>query len=292
MTTSPDDHPLTSAAAPPTRPAPVPPPKRPRPTEGAPPYGFPTAPGVHKVKLDDLYAALREGAADFQRAPKFGLFFGGVYAAGGLALLACLTIWDTPWAIIPLAISFPLVGPFIAVGLYEVSRRLSSGQALNWASVLGVVAAQRDRQLSWMALVMLFVFWLWAYQVRLLLALFLSTASISSWEGFVMLVATTPNGWTFLAIGTAIGAVLYVFLFSITVISMPLLLERDLDIVTALATSVTVVRRSPVVMLIWAVVVMALMTLALAPAFLGLVIVLPVLGHATWRLYERAVAWG
>ena len=281
---------MTTTAPPPPRPAPVPPPKRPRPPEGAPPYGFPTAPGVNTLKFSDVIAALREGVADFRRAPKFGLFFGGVYAAGGLLLLACLTLWDTPWAIIPLAISFPLIGPFIAVGLYEVSRRLSSGEPLTWAAILGVVASQRDRQLAWMALVMLFVFWLWAYQVRLLLALFLNSASLSNWEGFLNVIATTPNGWTFLAVGSVIGGVLYVFLFSITVISVPLLLERDLDIVTAIATSVTAVRRSPLVMLIWAAAVMALLTIALAPLFLGLAIALPVLAHATWRLYERAVA--
>lgn len=264
-------------------------PIRVKPAEGSPPTGFPGAPGVRTVSADDIKAALREGVADFFRAPQFGLFFGAVYVVGGLLLLASLTVWDTPWAIIPLAIAFPLLGPFVAVGLYEVSRRLSSGEPLTWSGVLGVVARQKDRQLSWMAFVMLFIFWVWAYQVRLLLALFLGSAPLSTLSGFFEVIVTTENGLAFLATGTVIGAALALVLFSVTVISMPLLVEKDLDVVTAIVTSVTAVRRSPVPMIAWGFFVLVVMLVALAPFFLGLLVALPILGHATWRLYERAI---
>lgn len=254
-----------------------------------PPVGFPDAPAIRRVSGGDIAAALRQGFADFLAAPQFGLFFGGVFVVGGLLLLACVAVWDTPWAILPLAVAFPLIGPFVAVGLYEVSRRLSAGEPLRWGEVLGVVFKQKDRQLAWLGFVMLFIFWMWAYQVRLLLALFLGFAPFSSLEGFLEVVTTTENGITFLIVGTMIGAVLALILFSVTVISTPLLVDRDYDIITAIVTSVTTVRRNPIPMVIWGAVVTVLMIAAMLPAFLGLLIVLPVLGHATWRLYERAI---
>ncbi|MEL6278446.1 MAG: DUF2189 domain-containing protein [Pseudomonadota bacterium] len=257
--------------------------------EASPPVGFPDAPGVRSVGWSDISGALRQGVGDFLAAPLFGLFFGGVFAVGGWALLACVAVWDTPWAILPLAIAFPLLGPFAAVGLYEVSRRLTTGEPLNWSEVLTVVLRQKDRQLAWMGFVTLFIFWMWAYQVRLLLALFLGFASFSSFDGFMTAVLTTENGLTFLAVGTVIGAILSLGLFSVTVISMPLLVDRDYDIITAIVTSVTAVRRSPIVMLAWGACVTLAMLAAMAPAFLGLFVVLPILGHATWRLYERAI---
>ena len=276
-------------APPPSKPS-EPGPRLPlKPAEGSPPVGFPNAPGVRTVSQSDILGALRDGIRDFLRAPQYGLVFGGIFVASGLILLAAVTVWDTPWAIIPLAIAFPLIGPFIAVGLYEVSRRLTSGERLSWSAVLGVIAEQRNRDLIWACFLMLFVFWIWAYQVRLLLALFLSEASFSSLGAFLTVVTTTENGWLFLGLGTAIGAFLSLALFSITVISVPLMLDRDIDFVSAMVTSVTAVRRSPGPMIAWCAVVTLSMLLALVPAFVGLFVVLPVLGHATWRLYERAI---
>lgn len=227
--------------------------------------------------------------ADFLRAPLFGLFFGGVYVVGGLFILAALWQFDMPWMIIPVAIGFPLVGPFIAVGLYEISRRLTNNEPLEWRAILSVMLRQRERQLGWMAFVVLFVFWIWIYQVRLLLALFLGFKSFSSIGAFLTIVTTTPEGMTFLAVGTIVGAVLALVLFSITVISIPLLLDREIDFVSAIITSVRVVLRNPVTMLGWGIVVTWLAIAAMVPAFIGLLFVLPILGHATWHLYGRAV---
>ncbi len=257
--------------------------------EPTPPVGFPKGPLIRHVSFQDVKAAFREGVADFKRAPLFGLFFGGVYVLGGLLLLAFLWVWDSPWAIIPLAVAFPLVGPFVAVGLYEVSRRISSGEKLSWRAVLGVIFRQKDRELVWMGFVMLFVFWIWAYQVRIMLALFIGSTANVSFANLFELVTTTEDGLMFLAMGTVIGGFLALVFFSLTVISVPLLLDRDVDVITALVTSVTTVRRSPWPMILWGLAVLILMLIALAPAFLGLFFILPILGHATWRLYERAI---
>jgi uncharacterized membrane protein len=252
-------------------------------------YGPAKLPEIRSVAPGDIFAALKAGIADFLRAPLFGLFFGGIYAIGGLFIMAALTVFDMPWMILPVAIGFPLVGPFIAVGLYEVSRRLAAGKPLEWGEVLLVIFRQRERQIGWMAFVVLFIFWIWIYQVRLLLALFLGFKSFSTIDAFVEIITTTQEGLGFLGVGTMVGAFLAFILFSSTVIAMPLLLDSELDFVSAMIVSFKTVFKSPVAMLGWGVVVTVLAVAAMVPAFLGLIVVLPVLGHATWHLYQRAI---
>lgn len=249
----------------------------------------PKVPQINDITFADIRASLGAGFADFMRAPMFGLFFGGIYWLGGLVILASLTVLNMSWMIIPVAIGFPLIGPFIAVGLYEVSRRLANGEPLVWREVLLVVFRQRERQLSWMAFVVLFIFWMWIYQIRLLLALFLGFQSFSSIPRFVDVVTTTPEGLAFLAVGTIVGAVLALVLYSATAIAMPLLLERELDFVTAIITSFKTVIKNPVPMISWGLVIAVLAIVAMVPLFLGMLVVLPILGHATWHLYKRAI---
>lgn len=253
------------------------------------PYRPPPMPVVRTVTSNDISDALKSGVSDFFRAPLFGMFFGGIYAAGGLLILTSLTLFDMTWMIIPVAIGFPLIGPFVAVGVYEVSRRLASGTPLVWREILLVVLRQRERQLGWMAFVVLFIFWVWIYQVRTLVAVFFGFKAFSSLADFLTILTTTQHGFGFLAVGTVVGAFLATVLFSVTVIAMPLLLDRDIDFVTAMITSVKTVLKNPVVMLGWAIIVTVLAIIAMLPAFLGIVFVLPVLGHATWHLYKRAI---
>lgn len=244
---------------------------------------------IHTMEVRDLAVALKAGFRDFLRAPLFGLVIGGVFAGIGAIIVLSLTIWELPWLIYPFAIGFPLVGPFAAVGLYEVSRRLAAGARPTWRDVFSLVWAQRRREVSWMAFVMLFVFWVWMYQVRLLIALFLGLASFASFAQFLTVVFTTQHGLIFLAVGHVVGGVLALVLFSITVFSIPMLLEREIDIVTAMITSVKAVFQSPVVMLGWGVFVTLSVLAASLPLFLGLLVILPVFGHATWHLYRRAL---
>lgn len=245
---------------------------------------------INQLNVADIAGALRSGVADFVHAPLYGLFFGGIFSLGGIAIYLLLYRFNVPWLIIPLAIGFPLVGPFAAVGLYETSRRIAAGEPLEWGAVLGVVMHQRERELAWMAFVVLFVFWVWIYQVRLLMALFLGFKQISTLQSFVSVVTSTGEGQLFLLTGTLVGALLSLALFSVTVFAIPLLLEREVDFVTAIATSVSAVRKNPVPMLLFAGVVTAGAFAAMAPLFLGLLVIMPVLGHATWHLYKKAIA--
>ncbi|MBC7150285.1 MAG: DUF2189 domain-containing protein [Rhizobium sp.] len=245
---------------------------------------------INRLEIKDVTGALAEGVRDFRRFPLFGLFFGGIYALGGLFIVVMLSLYHQPWMIIPVAIGFPLIGPFVAVGLYEISRRHERGEPISWRGVLTEVFRQRERQLSWMAFAVLFIFWIWIYQVRLLLALFLGFKIPASLAAFATVVTTTPEGVLFLLVGTLVGAVIATVLFSLTVISMPLLLDHDIDFVTAMLTSIRTVVENPVPMLTFGLVVAVTAFLALLPFFAGLFVALPVLGHATWHLYRRAIA--
>ena len=252
-------------------------------------YQPPKMPEVRAVSFETIRESLKAGISDFLHAPQFGLFFGGIFTVGGLLILLCLSYFEMPWMIIPIAIGFPLIGPFVAVGLYEVSRRLSAGQPLVWREILLVIFRQRDRQLSWMAFVVLFVFWMWIYQVRLLLALFLGRKSMSTIPKFIEVITTTQEGLLFLGVGCISGAILSFVLFSATVIAMPLLLDRELDFISAIIVSFKTVLKSPAPMIGWGIIVVALAIIGMIPAFLGLVIIMPILGHATWHLYEAAI---
>lgn len=248
------------------------------------------APQIRTLSFDDIKASLADGWADFRAHTGFGLFFGAIYMVGGLLILAFLTRIGSPWMIIPLAIGFPLLGPFVAVGLYEISRRRHAGEPVTRKGVLAQVFHQRERQLGWMAFVVMFIFWVWIYQVRLLLALFLGFKSFSSWDAFVQVVISTPEGWGFLLVGTLVGTFLSTVLYSTTVIALPMLAEREVDFVTAMITSIATVVKNPVPMLAFGVIIGATTLLALLPAFAGLLVALPVLGHATWHLYRRATS--
>jgi len=244
---------------------------------------------VNTITAEDIYACLHAGYSDFLARPIMSGFFGAFYALFGLVFIWILVWLDKIWMIIPAIVGFPLVAPFAAAGLYEMSRRLQKGEPFGWVDILTVMADQRKREMGWMAFVTLFVFWVWSYQVRLWLAIILQDSSFSDFAGFLNIVFFTPEGWAFLAVGTCVGAALCAALFTLTVVSMPMLLDRDTNFVSAMLTSVRVVAENPVVMLTWAAIISVTMLLSLVPAFLGLIFTLPVLGHATWHLYQRAV---
>ncbi|WP_419740272.1 DUF2189 domain-containing protein [Ruegeria sp.] len=244
---------------------------------------------VNTVSAQDIKDSLKAGVADFLARPVMSGFFGLFYAVFGLVFVWCLIWLGKVWMIIPAIVGFPLVAPFAAAGLYEMSRRLQNGEPFGWSDILTVMANQRKREMGWMAFVTLFIFWVWVYQVRLWLAIILQNASFSDFDGFLNTVFFTPEGWTFLAIGTCIGAGLSAVLFSVTVVAMPLLLDRETNFVSAMLTSIRVVTENPVVMLGWAAIISVTMLLSLIPAFLGLIFTLPILGHTTWHLYQRAV---
>ena len=242
-----------------------------------------------KLTFADIFYALGKGLSDFRRAPMIGLFFGGFYALGGILLYLLLAYYRSVWLILPLAIGFPLVGPFVAAGCYEVSRRLETGEPLHLNEILTVMWRQSRREFGWMAFVILFILWVWMYQVRVLVAFFMGYKGFVSLDGF-MTALFAQSGVKFLAIGTTLGAALSFVLFCSTVIAMPMLLAKDTDFITALIKSWQTVLNNLVPMILFGIIIAVLTFLSLIPMFLGLIIVLPVLGHATWHLYRRVDA--
>lgn len=246
-------------------------------------------PVVRRISVTDIVEAMGEGTRDFAALPIYGLALGGLYAAGGILIVLSVSAFGMVYLAYPLAAGFALIGPFVAIGLYEVSRRRATGQPISTGEIWRTV--RRRTEIGWMAFVTLFIFIMWMYQVRLLIALFLGlNVRFSTIREFLTVVLTTSEGLVFLAAGNAVGAVLSLILFSLTVVSFPLLLDRDVDFVTAMITSVRSVAASPVPMIGWAAVIVMLLTISSLPYFLGLLVTLPVLGHATWHLYRRIVA--
>lgn len=257
--------------------------------DGQAPVNQPVRLDVRQATFDDVKSAFGAGLRDFTRRPMLSLFFGVVYALFGAVLTAGLLLSDQFWLVLAVGVGFPLVAPFLAAGLYDMSRRMAGAEAFSAKDVFLVIFRQQRREFGWMAFVVLFVFWIWAYQVRLIFAVTLSFQGFRSMDHLLQNVLTTADGLTFLFVGTVVGAVLSTVLFSITVIAMPLLLDKNVDFVTAMITSVKSVLASPVVMLCWGAAVGALALLAIAPFFAGVIVIFPILGHASWHLYERLI---
>jgi uncharacterized membrane protein len=246
-------------------------------------------PVVRRITSADIAEALGQGLRDFQAVPLYGLAFGALYAGGGIVILLSLTAFDMIYLAYPLAAGFALLGPFVAIGLYEVSRRREAAQPISMRDIWSTVRSRGE--IGWMALVTVFFFVIWMSQVGFLIALSIGlNASFSNLREFIAMALTTNEGLLLLAIGNAVGAALSLILFSLTVVSFPLLLDRDVDFVTAMVTSVRAVVTSPVPMIGWAAVIGVLLIVSALPYFLGLLVTLPVLGHATWHLYRRVVA--
>lgn len=252
--------------------------------------GVPAAPPARQVAGDlawrDLAAALGAGWRDFLAMPRFGLFFGGVYVLTGIAIgWATLAGGNLSW-LIPAIAGFPLVAPFIAVGLYEASRRRAAGAPLTWRAVLGALKGHGDDQILSMGVIVFVAFSFWMIIAHAIFAVFMSDSGMGREPWAVLL---TRPGLAMLAVGSVIGAGLAFAFYAMTVISLPLLVDRRHDFLTAIITSLAVVRRNPAVMLGWAAMIAGLLFAAMLPGFLGLLVALPVLGHATWHLYARAV---
>jgi len=251
----------------------------------------PPPPSPPKVADDlawgDLAAALAAGWRDFCAMPRFGLFFGGVYVLAGLAIgWATIVGGNLTW-LIPAIAGFPLVAPFIAVGLYEASRRRAAGEALTWRAVLGALKGHGDDQILSMGVIVFVAFSFWMIVAHAIFAVFVGESGMGRDPVAALL---RPSGLLMLGVGSAVGGAMAFAFYAMTVISLPLLVDRRHDFLTAIIASLTAVRRNFAVMLGWAALIAALLFLAMLPGFLGLLVALPVLGHATWHLYARLVA--
>ncbi|MEM6621283.1 MAG: DUF2189 domain-containing protein [Pseudomonadota bacterium] len=248
----------------------------------------PALPQVQKITRADIKAALAAGLSDFQRAPVYGLFFGAIFSVMGILIAALLARGDAGYWIFPLAAGFPLIGPFAAVGLYEISRRLEAGEPLSWGPILAAGFRQKNGQLPFFMVFAVFAFLVWIVLARVIFAVSFGTASMTN-VMTSMEVFLTSSGMIMLAIGTVVGAALAALLFAISVVSVPMLIDRDVDMVTAMITSFKAAAENRDAMAFWAMILVGAVVIAMLPLFFGMVLVFPALGHASWHVYRKVV---
>lgn len=239
------------------------------------------------LTFNDLRAALAAGWRDFRAHPIFGLFFGAIYVGAGMFLYFALFIRGEIAWLIPAAAGFPLLAPFVAVGLYEVSRRREAGMPMSWRAVLGALRGRGDEQILSMGVILFVAFAFWLMVAHGIFAIFLAESGIGS-ESLALF--QTGAGIMMLLVGGFVGGLMALAFYAITVVSLPMLVDREVDFITAIIVSLATVRSNKFVLLAWAVVIAITLFVAMLPLFLGLLVVLPVLGHATWHLYRRSVS--
>ncbi len=243
---------------------------------------------LRKLQEEDILNALGAGWSDLKRAPVYGLTIGAIYAAGGWIAYFLAKLSGFYYFAYPLLTGFALVAPFMAAVTYEVSRRLEKGEALGWRPVLCSVKASGGRDLGWMCLVTLFAFILWV-DFSFFLYLMFYGAHMPAPGRIVQETLSTEKGAVFILVGNITGAIIAFGVFAITVVSFPMLLDRDVDFVTAMISSVRSVKLNPWYLLAWAFTIAAFLAFSILSGLVGLIVALPLLGHASWHVYRKLV---
>jgi uncharacterized membrane protein len=252
--------------------------------------GAAAAPAVRRIAIADLRDALARGVDDFAAYRGDVVFICVIYPIVGLLLARLVVGYDVLPLLFPIASGFALLGPVAAVGLYEISRRREAGEGVSWADAFGVVLSPSYGAIALLGLLLLAIFLLWLGVAWAIYGLTLGPEQPASVAAFLRDVLTTPAGWALIVIGNGTGFLFAVLVLAISVVSFPLLLDREVGLVAAVQTSIRAVAANPGTMAIWGLIVAGGLVLGSLPAFLGLVIVMPVLGHATWHLYRKLVA--
>ena len=246
-------------------------------------------PVVRRIEIADLKEALAKGFVDLGACRSDILFIGLIYPVVGLLLAWFAFDHEILPLLFPVVSGMALLTPVVAVGLYEISRRRERGEAVSWTAAVGVIRAPSFGAILMLGLVLCSMFGAWLMTAQAIYDATLGPKPPISLAAFASDVFTTEAGWTLMIVGVGVGFLFAVCVLALSIVSFPLLLDRDVGLGIALWTSIRVVITNPRVSAYWGVIVSAGLILGSIPLFLGLIIILPVLGHATWHLYRCAV---
>jgi uncharacterized membrane protein len=247
------------------------------------------APIIRKIGLADLKDALARGIDDFLAMPSHAVFLCLIYPIVGFVLARLVLGYNVLPMLFPLAAGFALIGPFAAIGLYEMSRRRELGMDVSWRHALDVFRSPSIGPIVVLGLILVAIFLTWLAVAQAIYVANFGYTPAASMPHFIQQVIGTPAGWALIVVGNGVGFLFAALVLILSVVSFPLLLDRDVGAATAILTSVRAVLANPVMMAIWGLIVAALLALGSIPAFFGLAVVMPVLGHATWHLYRKVV---
>jgi len=247
------------------------------------------APKVRKIGIADLRDALARGWDDFAAMPSHAVFLCLIYPVVGFLLARLVLGANVLPLLFPLAAGFALLGPLAALGLYEMSRRREQGLDVSWKHALDVFRSPSLGAIVALGLLLVAIFLVWIAVAQAIYVATFGHAPAASMPDFIQQVLTTRDGWMLAILGNGIGFLFAVVVLTLGVVSFPLLLDRDVGVATAVLTSVRAVLANPVTMALWGLIVAALLFIGSLPAFFGLAVVMPVLGHATWHLYRKVV---
>ena len=249
-----------------------------------------TRPEVRRIGTEDIRMALRKGVEDFAALRSDVIVAVALYPVIGFVLAMWTFNSGQIHLLFPLMAGFALVGPVAAVGLYEMSRRRELGEEANWGAAWSRLTGPVLGPVLMLGLGLLAIFFFWLYTAHAIFAATLGPEPYRSLADFLGDTFTTAAGWAMIAAGIGVGFVFAALVLCISLVSFPMLIDRPVGVPVALATSLEVVRRNPRATALWGLIVAVALVAGMIPFFVGLVVVLPVLGHATWHLYRRAVA--
>jgi uncharacterized membrane protein len=249
----------------------------------------PVQPEVRRIGLADLREALEKGIDDFLAMPTHAMFLCIIYPVVGLLLARLAFGYSILPLLYPLVSGFALIGPAAALGLYELSRRKEAGLDVSATDALDVLESSSIGAIVALGLLLLVIFAVWVTVANAIYVANFGYATPQSIETFLHDVLTTRAGWTLIVVGNFVGLLFAILVLTISVVSFPLLLDRDVGAAVALLTSIRAVALNPLTMTVWGLIVGALLLIGSLPFFLGLTVVVPVLGHATWHLYRKVI---
>ena len=257
-------------------------------TIGAAPAAH-SLPRVRSIAPRDLIDALRKGLDDFRAMPTHVIFLSLIYPIAGLIIARATFGYDVVPLLYPLAAGFALLGPFAAVGIYELSRRRERGLDTAWTHAFELIHADSFRAILALGLFLVVLFGTWIAVAHAIYISHFGYAAPASIEAFLRGVLTTPAGHSVILIGNGIGFLFALVAFTVSAVAFPLLVDRNISATAAAATSIKAVLRNPFTMALWGLIVAAALVIGSIPLFFGLAIVIPILGHSTWHLYRKLV---